>query len=210
MNSWEEEGPSRIKEKNCNVFNVTDFSTLKNTKSEDYRCFNFLFLFVTPYLTSLFAARRLILPKTNKKNTEKQTKKKENKQLLDFWFSLHTVGIKKNFLFAAIDFFFMFTSCCWFPFCLITTNASLFFSFCPRRSNWPSLAGSCYMVSTVWCIRLLSALAQTCGPFLLNVLILCFYKTKQTKKRFYIHLKSSWHRESTVWYLAWAFFCLHS
>lgn len=79
MNTREDEGPSGIKEKNCDVFNVTDFSTLKSTKSEDYRDFNFLFLFVTLYLTSLSAARRLILPKTHKKIQKNNKQKRHGK-----------------------------------------------------------------------------------------------------------------------------------
>ncbi len=46
------------------------------------------------------------------------------------------------------------------------------------------------IVSNVWCIQFLSALAQTCGPFLHCLDIMSFYKKKKKtkKKRFYIHL----------------------
>lgn len=77
MNTWEEKGPPRIKE-NCNVFGVTDFF-LKSTKREEYRCFNFLFLFVTSYLTY----SRILLKITKKK---KQNQQKDIKYQ-SFWIS---------------------------------------------------------------------------------------------------------------------------
>lgn len=99
---------------NCDVFSVTDFSTLKSTKSEDYRCFNFLFLFVTSYLTSLSAARRLTLPKNYKKIQKTNKKKTENKQH-SFWISGFLVTLLESrrifFSWLLIYFFFLFTNC---------------------------------------------------------------------------------------------------
>lgn len=71
----------RRKKQTAMSSNVTDFLKKKSTKSEDYRCFNFLlFVFVTLYLTSSRpAAPTLIYQKpTHKKKMQKnKTDKKK-------------------------------------------------------------------------------------------------------------------------------------
>lgn len=176
----------------------------KSTKSEDYRCFNFLlFVFVTLYLTSSRpAAPTLIYQKpTHKKNAEKQNKQKKINEwkinitasgFLDFNFLSSRFWNQEEFSFLLSWFYFSVYRLLLFS----SSELTLTFLFLDlgdltERHRLAAVNN----VSTVWCIRFLSALAQTCGPFLLCLHIMFLFikqeKTFKKKKRFYIHL-SPW------------------
>lgn len=128
-----------------------------------------------------------------------------------FHFNRHAVGIKRNCLFTAPDFFFCLQTVAVFHFASAELTLSPFLSSDlgdPTERHWLAAVNN---VSPVRCIRFLSALAQTCGPFLHCLDIMSFYEKKRRKKRFYIHL-SHWTLAQRIHCMipGMSIFCLHS
>lgn len=146
-------------------------------------------MFVRPYLTSSSAAWRLILPKTNnKKNTEKQNKPKKKKKtwkinitpfgFLDF--SLIVTLLESRRIFFSLRLIFSLCLQAVAVFHFASSELTPLFHLGDLTEHYWLAAVN--LVSTVWCIWFLSALAQTCGPFLHFLLISCLF-IKQNKKK---------------------------
>lgn len=157
----------------CDVFNVTDFSTLKSTKSEDYRCFNFLFFFVCHSLFNFFVcSTEAYFTKNQQKKVEKQQQKKK--------INITASG------------FLVFSSHCWnqeefswfLVFCLQTVaNASL------SSEMWLSVIG--WQLLTLF-LHFLSALARKPAGLFYSVFTsrLFIKQNKQQKKTILYTFKS--------------------
>lgn len=125
-----------------------------------------------------------------------------------FWVSGFLVTLlESRRSFFSLLLFFLFTDCYCFHFAS-SELMLLFFSFGDLTEHHRLAAVN--IVSTVWCIRLLSALAQTCGPFLHCLVIVSFYKTKLKKKKILYTFKSLKVGTENPPYDTWhEHFCLH-